>query len=148
MDVILLQDLEKVGEKHTIVNVKDGFGRNYLIPRKLAIIANESNRQKLDELRAKEAEKRAKKLDEAQKIADKLASEVLKIGAKTGTSGKIFGSVTNIQIANAIEEQLGLDIDRKDIEIPEEVKVLGTYTAMVDLHPELEGKVTFEVVEE
>ena len=148
MDIILLEDIEKVGDKHTIVNVKDGYARNYLIPQKLAIIANEANRKRLDDLKEKEAAELAARLGEFQEIADRLKGQVLKIGAKAGTSGKIFGSVTNIQIANALKEQLDLDIDRRKVILPEEVKVVGSYVAELNLHPDVEAKVNFEVVAE
>lgn len=148
MEIILLQDIEKVGAKHEVVTVKDGYGRNFLIPKKMAIIANTHNMKRLDDIKAKEAEELAKKLGEFQEIADKISGEVLKIGAKAGTSGKIFGSVTNVQIAAALQEQLGIEVDRRQVTLPEEVKNLGTYTAVLDLHPEVDSKITFEVVEE
>lgn len=148
MDIILLKDVEKVGEKHEIVTVKDGYGRNFLIPQKIAIIANEANRKKLDELKQKEAELAAQKIAEFQKIAEQLEGKTLKIGAKAGASGKIFGSVTNIQIANALKEQFDLDIERRVIELPEEVKDLGTYNAQIHLHKDVDISIDFEVVEE
>lgn len=148
MDIILLKDVEKVGDKYEIVNVKDGFGRNYLIPQKLAVIANDSNRKRLAEMERREEEHAEKKIDEYQKMADKLKSTVLKIGAKTGTSGKIFGSVTNVQIAQALKEQENIDIDRRKIELPEEVKNIGTYTAILHLHKDVDTQVNFEVVED
>mgnify|MGYP006272868135 CR=1 FL=1 len=148
MDIILLKDLEKVGEKHTIVNVKDGYGRNYLIPKGLALVANEQNRAKLEELKRREAEVEAKRVAEYQAIADKVKDVVLKIGQKAGTSGKLFGSVTNVQIAAALKEQADVDVERKNIEIMEEVKSLGTYYATLNLHPEVDAKVQFEVVAE
>ena len=148
MEIILLKDIEKVGEKHTIVTVKNGYGRNYLIPKGFAIIANDSNRQKLDAIRQKAEEEEAAKLAVVQGVADKLEGKVLKIGAKSGTSGKIFGSVTNIQLSQALEEQFGIEVDRRDIEITEEVKTLGTYVAELKLHKELDVKVNFEVVAE
>ncbi len=148
MDIILLKDVEKVGQKHEIVNVKDGYGRNYLIPQKMAIIANEANRKKLDELKQKEAAVEAQKIAEFQKIADQLEGKVLKIGAKAGASGKIFGSVTNVQIANALKEQFDVDIERRLIEMPEEIKELGTYQAKINLHKKVDISVDFEVVEE
>ena len=148
MKIILLKDIEKVGDKHTIVSVKDGYGRNYLIPRGLALVANEANRAKLDDLKRREAAVEAKQVAEYQAIADKVKDVVLKIGAKAGTSGKLFGSVTNVQLAAALKEQAGVDIERKYIEIMEEVKSLGTYYATLNLHPEVEAKVQFEVVVE
>ena len=148
MEIILLKDVDKVGDKHEIVDVKPGYARNYLIPQKLAIVANESNRSKLEEIKRREEEERLARKSEFEEIAQKLEGKVLKIGAKSGTSGKIFGSVTNIQIANALEEELDIDVDRKKIIMPEEIKTLGAYTAELDLHPEVETKVHFEVVAE
>jgi len=148
MDVILLQDVEKLGEKHEVVNVKPGYGRNYLIPQGLAKVANNANLANLEEIKREEAEKEAARLAEYQEIADKLKGKVLRIGAKAGTSGKIFGSVTSLQLASAIKDQFDLDIDRKKIEIEEEVKDLGTYTAQVNLHKEVNAPVSFEVVAE
>lgn len=145
MEVILLQDIEKVGDKHTIISVKPGFGRNYLIPKGLAIVANSHNKSKLDEIQAKLAAIEASKLAEYQEIANHVAGKVLRIGAKAGTSGKIFGSVTNIQIAAALKGQFGLEIDKKKIRLPEEVKMLGTYTATLDLHKQVQPLLTFEV---
>lgn len=148
MEIILLKDIEKVGERHTIVSVKNGYARNYLIPNRMAIIANETNRQKLDDIKQKAAEVEAGKLAEVQAVADKIAGKVLKIGAKAGTSGKIFGSVTNIQLAQALLEQFEVDVDRRDVVLPEEIKTVGTYVAELKLHKELEVKVDFEVVAE
>lgn len=148
MDIILLQDVEKVGTKYEVVNVKDGFGRNYLIPQGLALIANESNRKRLGELRRREEEHAEKQRDDILEIKEKLEEKVLKIGAKVGTSEKIFGSVTNVQLANALEEQLDIKVDRRNITIPEEVKTIGTYVAGLDLHKDIDIKVHFEVVQE
>lgn len=148
MEIILLQDIEKVGNKHEVVTVKDGYGRNYLIPQKMAIIANAANMKKLDAIKEKEAAAAAKILAEFQTVADKLKGQTLKIGAKAGSSGKIFGSVTNLQIAQAIKDQLGVEVDRRIIELPEDVKDLGTYSAAVNLHKEVQATVAFEVVAE
>lgn len=148
MEIILLQDIDKVGEKHTIVTVKDGYGRNYLIPKGLALVANKTNRSKLDELKRREAEVEAKVVAEHQAVADRLKDLVLKIGAKAGTSGKLFGSVTSIQIAAALKEQAGVDVDRKKIIIEEDIKELGSYTAVLDLHKKVDAKVQFEVIAE
>jgi len=146
MEIILLKDVDKVGNKLDIVTVKNGYGRNFLIPQGLAMIANKGNRAKIDEIKAKEAENEAALLGEAQGVAAKLQAATLKIGAKAGESGKIFGSVTNIQIAQAIQEQLGIEVDRRTIQIPVEVKELGSYIAKVALHKELTTDVNFEVV--
>lgn len=148
MNIILLQDVDKVGDKHEVVNVKDGYGRNYLIPKGFAVIANQKNLSKLDEIKRKEREEIEKRLAEFQAVAAKIAGQVLKIGAKAGTSGKIFGSVTNVQISTALKEQLDVDVDRRKIIIEEEVKELGTYTAKLDMHPDVDARVTFEVIAE
>jgi large subunit ribosomal protein L9 len=148
MEIILLEDIEKVGAKHELVEVKPGYGRNYLIPRGLAILANKSNKAKLNEMIRQEEIRENQKLDVYKEMSEKIQSEVLKIGAKAGTTGKIFGSVTNVQIAQVIKELLDLDVDRRKIEIPEEVKTLGTYHATINFHPEVVCQVSFEVVEE
>lgn len=148
MEVILLKDIEKLGDRHDIVKVKGGYGRNYLIPQKMAIVANAPNRKKLDAIKAKEAAELERRLDEFKAMTEKLAGMVIKIGAKAGAEGKIFGSVTNIQLAQALKEQADMDIERKKITILDEVKTLGAYTADVNLHPALETKINFEVVED
>lgn len=148
MEIILLQDIENLGGKHELVTVKSGYGRNYLIPQGMAIIANKTNMAKLNHLRKQEELRESKKVGEYQEMANKIQTEVLKIGAKAGTSGKIFGSVTNIQIAQAIKDALGLEVDRKKITIQEEVKNLGTYQANINFHPEVSCVVNFEVIEE
>ncbi len=148
MDIILLDDIEKVGDKHEIVSVKPGYARNYLIPQGLALVANDTNRAKLDEIKQKEAEELAARKAEFEEIAQKLEGQVLKIGAKAGTSGKIFGSVTNVQISAALKDQFGIDVDRRKIKLPEEIKVLGEYNIDLDLHPEVPITLHFEVVEE
>ncbi len=148
MDIILLKDIDNVGDKHTIVKVKAGYGRNFLLPRGMAIVANDTNRRKLNELIRIEDARESKRLDFYKDIASQLAGVTLRIGAKAGTSGKIFGSVTNVQLAAAIKDQLQLEIERRKIEIPDEVKTLGTYTAIVNLHKEVQAKVQFDVVED
>ncbi|MBP9135137.1 MAG: 50S ribosomal protein L9 [Saprospiraceae bacterium] len=148
MDIILLKEIDKVGNKHDIVKVKDGYGRNYLIPQGLAVVANAGNRKMLNELIKQEDKKESKRLDEYKEIASKLKDVTLKIGAKAGTSGKIFGSVTSVQIANALKEQAGIEIERKKIVLEEEVKSIGTYTAKLNLHKDVQSSVAFEIIEE
>lgn len=148
MDIILLKDLDKVGDKYSVVSVKNGYGRNFLIPQKLAVIANAANMKKLDDLKAKEEAERAARLSEFQEVANQLKGKTLKIGAKSGTSGKIFGSITSIQISNALQEQLGIEVERRRIALPEDIKTIGEYTAVLDLHPEVQANVQFEVIAE
>lgn len=148
MEVILLQDIDKVGDKHEVVDVKPGYGRNYLIPQGLAKIANAKNMAELDKIRAEETAREEANRAEYEAIAENLKGKVVKIGAKAGASGKIFGSVTNVQLAAAMKDQFGIDIPRKKIEILEEVKDLGSYTAQINLHPEVVATLNFEVVAE
>ena len=148
MDIILLKDIDKVGDKHEIVTVKNGFGRNYLIPKGVALIANAANRKKLDELKAKEDAVETQKVDVYKEMAAKLEGKVLRIGAKAGTSGKIFGSVTNIQIIQALKEQFDIEVERKKVVLPEDLKNVGTYVADLKLHKEVLVKLNFEVVAE
>jgi large subunit ribosomal protein L9 len=148
MEIILLKDVDKVGDKHTIVTVKDGYGRNYLIPQGMAVIANPTNRKKLDDIIRKEEDMAAARVAEFRDLAAFLKDKMLKIGAKAGTSGKIFGSVTNVQIAAALKDQLDIEVERRKVVLPEDVKELGTYQAKLDLHKEVEVLVNFEVVGE
>ena len=148
MEVILLKNLDNVGDKYDVVKVKAGFGRNYLIPHRFAVVANKPNMAKLDDIKEKEAADIAKRLDEFQALAEQLKDKVLKVAAKAGESGKIFGSVTNIQVAQAMREQFDIDIERKKIELQEEIKTLGNYTAKVNFHPEVECIVNLEVFQD
>lgn len=146
MDIILLTDIDNLGDKHDVVTVKNGYGRNFLIPRGLGLIANASNTKKLDEIIAKDEAERAARISEFQEIADKLKGVKLTIPAKSGTSGKIFGSVTSLQISNKLKEEQEVVVERKRIVLPEEIKTLGLYTAVLNLHPDVNVKVDFEVV--
>jgi large subunit ribosomal protein L9 len=148
MEVILLRDVDKVGGKHEVVSVKNGYGRNYLIPQKMAIIANTTNRKRLADLVRQEDTKQTKMVGHYQEIADKLKDKVLKIGAKAGTSGKIFGSVTNVQIIAALKDQFDIDIERRKVDLPEEVKNIGAYKAILNLHKDVVCEMDFEVIEE
>jgi large subunit ribosomal protein L9 len=148
MEIILLKDIEKLGDKHELVKVRSGYGRNFLIPQGVALLANEGNKKMLAELKKQEDARENKKVNEYKAMADQVKGVTLKIGAKTGTSGKIFGSVTNVQIAQALKEQCNLEVERKKISIPEEVKNVGEYTAVIDFHKEVSVNVAFEVVGE
>jgi large subunit ribosomal protein L9 len=145
MDIILLKNVERLGKATEIVTVKNGYGRNYLIPQKMAIIANKTNRSTLDERVQKQRDAEDRRIEQFKAIVAKLEGQTLRIGAKAGTSGKIFGSVTNVQIGQAIQEIIGEDIDRRKITLLEEVKNLGDYTAQVQLHEEVEFNINFEV---
>jgi len=145
MQVILIQDVNNLGGANELVSVKNGYARNYLIPGKFAIEANPSNLKQLEERRKQMAKKEEKLLAELNNVISVLQSSPLKIGAKTGTSGKIFGSVTSVQIARAIKEQKGYEIDRRRIHIIDDVKELGSYKAKIDFGKGQEVEVEFEV---
>ncbi len=148
MEVILLEDVAKLGHKDDIVNVKAGFGRNYLIPQKMAILATESARKVHAENQRQKAHKQEKIKQDAIELAAKLEGKSLTIGAKASSTGKIFGSVNTIQISEALEKE-GFEIDRKIITIKDDsVKDLGTYTATIKLHREVKVDITFEVIAE
>lgn len=147
MEVILKEDVPNLGYKDDIVNVKRGYGRNYLIPQGKAYIATESAKKVLAENLKQRAHKIEKIKNEAQELAGKLEGVSLTIGAKTSSTGTIFGSVTNIQIADALKEK-GFEIDRKLIVIKDPVKEVGTYKATVKLHKEVSVEIPFEVVSE
>ena len=146
MEVILLQDVDKLGKESEMVKVRPGYARNYLIPRKLAVIADESQKKMLSERIKQEDRREEKMLKEIAKVVDLLKNTKYTIGAKTGTSGKIFGSVTTIQLAQAIKKQSGVTIDRKKITLPEDVSMLGEYKANIALHKDANVEVAFEVV--
>lgn len=147
MEVILKQDIHNLGYKNDIVTVKNGYGRNYLIPNGLAILATVSAKKMHAENMKQRAHKEEKIKNEALELAKKLEEVTLSLGAKTSTTGKIFGSVNNIQIAEALNGQ-GFEIDRKLISIKDAVKEVGKYTASVKLHKEVKIDIEFEVVSE
>ena len=148
MQVILIQDVNNLGGAHELVTVKNGYGRNYLIPKKFAVEASPSNLKQLEERKKQLAKKEEKLLAEINSVISVLQESSLKIGAKTGTSGKIFGSVTSVQIARAIREQKGYEIDRRKITIIDEVKELGSYKAKIDFGKGHETEVDFDVIAE
>ena len=148
MQVILIQDVDNLGGSNELVSVKNGYARNFLIPKKLAVEASTSNLKQLEERLKVKRKKEEKMLAEINQVISKLQEGPLKLGAKTGTSGKIFGSVTSLQISRAIREQRGYDIDRKKISINGEVKELGQYKATIDFGNGKSTELDFEVVAE
>jgi large subunit ribosomal protein L9 len=148
MDIILKQDVANLGQKDDIVKVKDGYARNYLIPKGLATTATESAKKVLAENTRQRAHKEAKVKAEAQSMAEKMKGLKLTIGAKTSTTGKIFGSVNTIMLAEALKDK-GFDIDRKNIIFDEEhMKEVGVYKAKAKLHREVSVEIEFEIVAE
>ena len=148
MQVILIQDVDNLGGAKELVTVKNGYGRNFLIPQKKAIEATPSNLKKMEEWQKQIAKKEAKLLSEINSVIAVLQESPVKIGAKTGTSGKIFGSVTSLQISRAIRDQKGYEIDRKRISIAEEVKELGSYKASIDFGGGNTTEIDFDVISE
>lgn len=148
MEVILIQDVDNLGAANEVVKVKNGYARNFLLPRHLAVEYSPSNKKQLEERMKQVKKKEEKMLAEINSVIAKLKEGPLKIGAKTGTSGKIFGSVTSLQISRAIREQKGYEIDRRKITIVDEVKELGTYKANIEFGNGQVAEVEFEVVAE
>jgi large subunit ribosomal protein L9 len=145
MEIILIQDVNKLGQKDDIVNVKAGYGRNYLIPRGYAIAATSSAKKMHTENLRQRAHKEEKIKIVAQEVAGRLAGVKIIVGAKISTSGKIFGSVNTIQIAESLKEK-GFDIDRKNITLPEDqIKEIGNYKAIIKLHRDVKVEVEFEI---
>lgn len=148
MEIILLQDVANLGSKDDIVNVKDGYGRNFLIPQKMAILATPSSKKVLAENQKQRAHKEAKLKEEALQLAEGLKTVSIVLGAKTSSTGKIFGSVNNIQVAEALKEK-GFEIDRKQIAIKEDaIKEVGKHTAKIKLYRDVIVEIEFEVIAE
>ena len=146
MEIILTQDVDRLGSKNDTLDVKAGFARNFLIPQGMAVAATPSAKKVVAEVIKQQSHKAVKALEEAQKLQTKLEALSIKIGAKAGESGKIFGSVNSIQIAEAIQAG-GISIERKNISIADDsIKELGSYEATVKLHKEINVTITFEVV--
>ena len=145
MEIILIQDVNKLGQKDDLVNVKAGYGRNFLIPRGYAVSATTSAKKMHTENLRQRAHKEEKIKIAAQALAGKLEGLKIVVGAKTSTSGKIFGSVNTIQIAESLKEK-GFDIDRKNITLPEDqIKEVGSYKAVIKLHRDVKVEVEFEI---
>jgi large subunit ribosomal protein L9 len=148
MQVILIQDVNNLGGSNEVVNVKSGYARNFLIPQKFAVEASPSNMQQLNERLKQQQKKEAKMLADINLVINKLKEGPVQVGAKTGTSGKIFGSVTAVQVSRAIRDQKGYEIDRRKIHIIDEIKELGTFKAKVDFGNGHETELELEVIGE
>jgi large subunit ribosomal protein L9 len=147
MEVILTQDVQGLGYKNDVVKVKPGYGRNYLIPNGVALIANDSNKRMTSENTRQAAHKAAKVKQDAEAIAQKMGELTIELKTKAGETGKIFGAVTAIQIADALKAK-GFDIDRKKVMLKEHPKQLGTYKVNLDLHKEVKHEITVNVIGE
>ena len=148
MEIILIQDVNKLGQKDDIVKVKDGYGRNFLIPQGYAIAATASSKKIHSENMKQRAHKEEKIKESALELAGKLEGLKITVGAKASSTGKIFGSVNTIQIAESLKEQ-GFDIDRRSITLPvDQIKEVGAYKAVVKLHREVRVEIEFEIIAE
>ena len=145
MKIILKEDVKKLGSVGDLVTVKDGYGRNYLIPKKKAVLATKSALNELELMKLRVAHQAELTVQEAKELAQKIESTSLTVSVKTGGNNKIFGTVTNIQIASALAEK-GIQVDRKNISIDNDVKLLGEYTATVSILGDLKPKAKFWVV--
>jgi large subunit ribosomal protein L9 len=147
MEIILKQDVQGLGYKNDVVKVKPGYGRNFLIPNGVALIANEANKKLIAENTRQAAHKAAKVKQDATALTEKIGELTIEIKTKAGESGKIFGAVTALQIADALKAK-GFDIDRKKVILKETPKQLGTYHVTLDLHKEVKHEITVNVVGE
>jgi len=147
MEVILKQDVQGLGYKNDLVSVKPGYGRNYLIPNGMALIATDSNKKMLAENIKQAAHKAAKLKQDAEALAQKIGELVIEIGTKAGESGRIFGAITGIQVAEALKAK-GYDVDRKRVIFKSQPKELGEYTVTLDLHKEVKHEIKVNVLAE
>ena len=148
MKVILLQDVKSLGKKGEIVNVNDGYARNFILPKKLGLEANGKNMNDLKLQKNNEAKVAKEHLEAAKELAKRLEAGKVEVAIKVGEGGKVFGSVSNKEIAAEVKKQLGLEIDKKKVQLKDALKTLGTHKVPVKLHPEVTAEVTVEVKEE
>ena len=148
MKVILLQDVKSLGKKGEIVNVNDGYARNFILPKKLGLEANGKNMNDLKLQKNNEAKVAKEHLEAAKELAKQLGAGKVEVAIKVGEGGKVFGSVSNKEITAEVKKQLGLEIDKKKVQLKDALKTLGTHKVPVKLHPEVTAEVTVEVKEE
>ena len=148
MKVILLQDVKSLGKKGEIVNVNDGYARNFILPKKLGVEATGKNLNDLKHQKNNEKKVAQENLDAAKKLAAELAEGKVELAIKVGEGGRAFGSVSSKEIAAAVKEQMGLDVDKKKIQLKEAIKSLGTHVVAVKLHPEVTAELKVSVKEE
>lgn len=147
MKLILLQDVENLGEEGSIVTVKDGYGRNYLIPRRLARVASDGAVRHQQEIHRQRARKHAKAKEDAEAMKEQLEGAQVVIAAKTGEENRIFGTVTSQQVAAQLNKQ-GFEIDRRDVQLDEDIRMIGVYSATVKIHPGVSASVKVQVISE
>lgn len=148
MKVILVQDVKNLGRKNELVNVAEGYGRNFLIPRGLAVEATPANMKRHLQEQQREADKQERAEAEARETAARLAEQTLVLKVKAGEGGRLFGSVTSSDIAEQVERQLGISVDRRRIELDEPLKTIGTHKVSIRLHPGVQAELQVNVVED
>lgn len=148
MQIILLEDVKTLGKKGDIVNVSDGYARNFVLPKKLGVEANAKNKNDLKLQKANAEKVAAQQLASAQDLAQLLETKEVTVKIKSGEGGRAFGSVSSKEIAQAAKDQCGLELDKKKIQLPEPLKALGAYEVGVKLHPKVTGKLKVKVIEE
>jgi len=148
MKVILTQDVKNLGKKDDMVEVNDGYARNFLLPRGLAVEANARNMNIMKSRKEAEQSKKERELKEAQEVANRLKDVVLTIKAKSGENGKLFGSITSMDISNSLKSQFNVNVDKKKIVLNDPIKMLGTYEIELKLYPTVTGKLILKVVGE
>lgn len=146
MKVILLQDVKGLGKAGDLVNSKDGYARNFLFPKNLAVEANEENLKKWEERKKEEAKKIQQEIEAANELKEKLENLTVTLKVKTGSQGRLFGSITALDVANNLKEQYGIDIDKRKIELKENIKSLGNFEAEVKLYQDITAKLKINVV--
>lgn len=147
MKVILNEDVKKLGKKNEIVNVSDGYARNFLFPKNLAKEATPGNLKEVELAKKREADKKEQELQEARELADKLKNKTIHLSSKVGGNGKLFGSITNKEIAEALQSQFSVSIDKRKIELDEHIKALGSYEITIKLHPKVNAVMLVQVKE-
>lgn len=147
MKVILLEDVKSVGKKGDIVNASEGYAKNFLIPRKLGVEANASNLNDIKLKKQSEDKRKAEELSAAKELKAKLEEKTVKIPVKTGENGKLFGSVTNKEIAVALEEQAGIKVDKKKIVLDDQIKMVGEKTVVIKIHPQVSAELKVAIIE-
>jgi large subunit ribosomal protein L9 len=148
MKVILKEDVKGLGNKESLVNVSDGYARNFLIPRGLAVEASSTNMNVMKTKKEAEKSKKDRELAQAKELAEKINKTVVTLKAKAGENGKLFGSITTKDIVDALKKEHSIDIDKKKLNVSDSIKVLGTYDAEVKLYPGVSGKLTVKIEQE
>lgn len=147
MKVILLEDVKTLGKKGDIVDISDGYARNFVLPKKLGVEANAKNKNDLKLQKANADKVAQEQLEAAQELAKTLETKEVTLTIKSGEGGRTFGSISSKEIAQAAKEQCGLELDKKKIQLPEAIKALGAYEVGVKLHPKVTGKLRVKVIE-